>query len=446
MSRPFRGGNRRSKPLPEGEFEAGIVDLAEDGRGVARIEGKVCFIHGALPGESVKFRYTRKHRDADEGETTQVLVASPDRVEPPCPHFGVCGGCSLQHLAPAAQIAHKQQQLVQALRRVGKVEPEAIAPPITGPTLGYRRRARLGAKYVDKRGTALVGFRERSSPFLAALESCAVLDPRVGEKLRAIGECLSELSIRRELPQIEIACADAVALVLRVLQPPSDADRARLTQLAQEHGFELYLQSGGPNTVAPMTPPAPELHYSPDGSADRLRFQPTDFIQINAAVSQQAVRQALAWLRPQPGEAVLELFCGLGNFSIPLARSGAHVTAVEGEAALVARARANAQALGLEIDFHAADLFQPKADAPWLQKPLDAVLLDPPRAGAEAMMPVIGALKPGRIVYISCHPGTLARDAGMLVHGHGYRLVRTGVMDMFPHTSHVESMALFERA
>ena len=448
MSRAFRGtGGRRSKPLPEGEFDASIVDLAEDGRGVARLEGKVCFIHGALPGETVKFRYTRKHRDADEGETVRVVIASPDRTEPPCPHFGLCGGCSLQHLAPAAQIALKQKQLVEALRRVGKVEPEAVAPPITGPTLGYRRRARLGAKYVDKRGTALVGFRERASPFLAALETCAVLDPRVGQKLRAIGECLASLSIRRELPQIEIACAeDPVALVLRVLQPPTDDDRAKLATLAREHGFDLYLQSGGPNTIVPMDPPARRLDYSPDGSADRLEFQPTDFIQINAAVSQQAVRQAIDWLRPQPGEPVLELFCGLGNFSIPLARTGARVTAVEGDTGLVARARANAQALGLEIDFHAADLFQPRADAPYLQSPCSAVLLDPPRAGAEAMIPVIGAARPGRIVYVSCHPGTLARDAGMLVNTYGYRLVRAGVMDMFPHTAHVESMALFERA
>ena len=446
MSRAFRGAGRRSKPLPEGEFDATIVDLAEDGRGVARLDGKVCFIHGALPGETVKFRYTRKHRDADEGETTQVLAPSPDRTEPPCPHFGVCGGCSLQHLAPAAQIAHKQAQLVEALRRVGKVAPASVALPITGPTLGYRRRARLGAKFVDKRGTALVGFRERASPFLAALETCAVLDPRVGQKLRAIGECLAGLSIRRELPQIEIACADPVALVLRVLQPPTDEDRARLDAMAAEHGFDRYLQSGGPNTIVPMHPRAQRLDYSPDGSPDRLAFQPTDFIQINAAVSQQAVRQAIDWLRPQPGEAVLELFCGLGNFSIPLARAGARVTAVEGEVSLVSRARANAQALGLEIDFHAADLFQPRADAPYLQAPYSAVLLDPPRAGAEAMIPVIGAARPGRIVYVSCHPGTLARDAGVLVHAYGYRLVRAGVMDMFPHTAHVESMALFERA
>ncbi|MGQ0699675.1 MAG: 23S rRNA (uracil(1939)-C(5))-methyltransferase RlmD [Panacagrimonas sp.] len=436
--------HRRKRP-PEGEFDAQIVDLAEDGRGVARIDGKVSFITGALPGETVKFRYTRVHKDADEGETTEVVLRSPDRVEPPCAHFGICGGCSLQHLAPAAQIAHKQNHLVETLRRVGKVEPEEIAAPLTGPTLGYRRRARLGVKYVDKRGTVLVGFRERSSPLLAALESCAVLDPRVGQKLRVLGECISGLSIRSLLPQIEVACADPVALVLRIMRPLLDDDHAHLMQMAQTEGFILYVQTGGPSTVEPVSPPAPILDYSPDGSPDRLQFQPLDFIQINAAVSQQAVRQALVWLRPQAGERVLELFCGLGNFSIPLARAGARVTAVEGEASLVARARANAERLGLDIGFHASDLFQPAVDAPWLQSPFTSVLLDPPRAGAEAMMPVIAARKPQRIVYVSCHPGTLARDAGVLVYGHGYRLVRTGVMDMFPHTAHVESMALFER-
>lgn len=479
MSGAHRGSHRRKKPLPEGEFTAQIVDLAEDGRGVARIEGKVCFVAGALPGETVKFRYTRVHKDADEGDVTELLVRSPDRVEPPCPHFGVCGGCSLQHLAPPAQIALKQKQLIEALRRVGKIEPIEIAPPLTGPSEGYRRRARLGVKYVDKRGTALVGFRERASPFLAALDSCAVLDPRVGQKLRALGECIASLSIRSHLPQIEVACADTVsakqgvreaqdrpasaptslrsdtvtracaepvALVLRIMRPLSDEDRSRLLQMARANDFTLYVQTGGPATVQPMVPPAPVLAYSPDGSNDQLHFEPTDFIQINATVSQQAVRQALAWLRPQPGERVLELFCGLGNFSVPLARAGARVTAVEGEASLVERARANAERLGLDIAFHASDLFQPRADAAWLQAPFSAVLLDPPRAGAEAMMPVIGALKPARIVYVSCHPGTLARDAGMLVHGHGYRLVRAGVMDMFPHTTHVESMALFEHA
>lgn len=437
--------SRRRKPLPEGEFEAQIVDLAEDGRGVARIDGKVCFIHGALPGEAVRFRYTRVHRDADEGDTVAVLQASPDRVAPPCPHFGLCGGCALQHLAPSAQIAHKQQQLVQALRRIGKVEAERLAPPLTGATEGYRRRARLGARFVDKRERVLVGFRERSSAFLAALERCVVLDPRVGEKLRVLGEALTPLSIRRQVPQIEIACTDRAALVVRVMAPPTDADRATLERLAAEHDFTLYLQPGGPHTATPLQPPAPVLSYSPDGSDDRLQFQPTDFIQIHGEISQKAVRQALDWLAPEAGARVLELFCGLGNFSIPLARRGAQVVAVEGEAGLVARARDNAARLDLAIDFHAADLFQPAADAPWLNGGFDHVLLDPPRAGAEAMMPVIGRLKPRRVLYVSCHPGTLARDAGLLVREHGYRLARAGVMDMFPHTTHVESMALFER-
>ncbi|MGQ0618846.1 MAG: 23S rRNA (uracil(1939)-C(5))-methyltransferase RlmD [Panacagrimonas sp.] len=439
---PARSSHRR-KPLPEGLFGAQIVDVADDGRGVARIEGKVVFIAGGLVGEQVRFRYTRKHRDADEGETVEVELASPDRVTPPCAHFGLCGGCTLQHLAPAAQIALKQKQLIETLRRVGRVEPDEIAPPITGPSIGYRRRARLGVKWVEKRSSVLVGFRERSSPFLAVLESCAVLDPRVGQKLRVLGECIASLGIRNQIPQIEVACADPVALVLRVLQKPAQKDRERLEQLARDEDFDLYLQSGGPSTILPLQPSPRTLDYSPDGSADRLQFQPTDFIQINAAVSQQAVRQALDWMRLRSGERVLELFCGLGNFSVPLARAGARVTAVEGETALVERARANAQRLGLDIGFHASDLFKPLADAPWLLKPFDAVLLDPPRAGAEAMIPVIAARKPSRIVYVSCHPATLARDAGRLVNEFGYRLKRAGVMDMFPHTAHVESMALF---
>jgi 23S rRNA (uracil1939-C5)-methyltransferase len=327
MTASRRGTARRKKPLPEGEFEAQIVDLAEDGRGVARVDGgKVCFIHGALPGETVRFRYTRVHKDLDEGDVTAVLQPSPDRVTPPCPHFGVCGGCSLQHLSGAAQIALKQKQVLDALRRVGKVEPDRVVAPITGPTLGYRRRARLGAKFVDKRGTALVGFRERNAPFLAALDTCAVIDPRVGEKLRVLGEAIAGLSIRRLVPQIEIACADAapakpgrqdarldgapasphggavtaspaapVALVLRTLEPATEDDRMLLRQLAQQHGFDLYLQTKGPDSIEALDPPPALLDYSPDGSADRLQFQPTDFIQINAAVSQNRTSASACW-------------------------------------------------------------------------------------------------------------------------------------------------------
>ncbi|MDB5967906.1 MAG: rlmD [Hydrocarboniphaga sp.] len=435
----------RRKPPPAGEFFADVSDLAEDGRGVARIDGKVLFVADALPGERVRFRYTRMSREMDEGQTLGVEQPSPDRVTPLCKHFGVCGGCALQHLAPQAQIRYKQKQLIEALARIGKVTPDVVAEPLTGPIWGYRRRARLGAKYVTRHNTALVGFRERESSFLAALESCVVLDPRVGEKLRDLGKLIAGLTIRSQLPQIEVATsAETVALVLRVMSPPDAQDLEQLHAFAREHDVDLYLQPGGPDTVAALGVPR-ELSYAPLQEPDRLHFRPTDFIQVNAELSRKAVAQAMDWLAPQPGEHVLELFSGLGNFSIPLARAGARVHAVEGEDALVQRARDNAQRLGLEIEFSRANLFEPQAEAPWAHAQYDAVLLDPPRAGAQEILPLLGKLRAPRLLYVSCHPGTLARDAGLLVREHGYRLVRAGVMDMFPHTAHVESMALFER-
>lgn len=436
---------RRRKPLPEGEFTAQIVDLAQDGRGLARMDGKVTFIADALPGETVQFKYVRKGRDVDEGQVVSVTQASPDRVQPQCAHFGLCGGCALQHLAPAKQIEFKQKQLLDAFERIGKVQATEIVPPITGAVWHYRRRARLGAKYVPKKGGSLVGFRERESSFLAMLESCQVLDARIGLKLKALAALMDTLSIRDQLPQIEVAAVDHVALVLRVLKEPSPEDLQKLQQFAETEDFEIYLQPGGPKTITPLQPPARVLDYSPDGSELRLRLEPTDFIQINGSVSQQIVRRTLEWLAPKAGERVLELFCGLGNFSAPLAKAGVELVAVEGEAGLVQRARDNAQRLGLNIRFECADLFKPVADASWHQGKFDAVLLDPPRTGAREVLPLIASKQPQRIVYVSCHPGTLARDAGELVHQHGYRLVRAGVMDMFPHTAHVESMALFEK-
>lgn len=436
----------RGRRPPEGEFSAEILDLAEDGRGVARVDGKVVFIADALPGETVRFRYLARGRAADEGQTTAVEQPSPERVTPGCAHFGVCGGCVLQHLAPEAQIRHKEKQLLDALTRIGRVAPETVAPPITGPVWGYRRRARLGVKRVPKKGGVLVGFRERRTHFLAALERCAVIDPRVGERLTRIGAALARTSIAGRIPQIEMATTeDTVCLALRVLDPPTEDDLAILRALAAETGFELRLQPGGLDSITPLTPPERPLDYSPDGSELRLDFRVGDFIQVNGFISQRTVTQALDWLAPQPGERHLELFCGLGNFSLPLARRGVDLVAVEGDAGLVARARANAERSGLAIRFEKADLFTPSAEADWLQGRFDAVLLDPPRSGAEAMMPLIAAKQPARIVYVSCHPGTLARDAGALVHQHGYRLERAGVMDMFPHTAHVESMALFRR-
>lgn len=436
-------GSRKRKLPPAGEFLAEVTDLADDGRGVARINGKVTFIADALPGERVQFRYVRTGRDIDEGQTVTVEQASPDRVEPKCPHFGLCGGCALQHLAPEAQIRFKQKQLFEGFARIGKVKVDEVAPPITGPVWGYRRRARLGVKFVHKRDTVLVGFRERESSFLAALERCEVLDPRVGLKLRALGELIASLSLRAQLPQIEVSTAEPVALVLRVLAPPTGDDLEKLRAFANEHqDVDFYLQPSGPDSIVAFGE-VRELSYAPLVEPDRLRFRPTDFIQINAAISKQAVAQALAWLQLKPGERVLELFSGLGNFSIPLARTGAHVVTVEGEASLVQRARENVERLGLEIEAHQGDLFKPHNDSPWAKAQYDAVLIDPPRAGAQEILPLLGKIGAKRILYVSCHPGTLARDAGLLVHEHGYRLVRAGVMDMFPHTAHVESMALF---
>ena len=438
------GSRSRRRKVPAEEFTAEIIDLAHDGRGVARPNGKVTFIAGALPGERVRYKLSRTTRDVDEGAATAVEQASPHRVEPGCVHFGVCGGCTLQHLAPEQQVVFKQKQLIEALTRLGGVEAEEVAAPVTGPVWAYRRRARLGAKLVPKKGGMLVGFRERESPLLAAIESCVVLDPRIGTRLRALARLIGGLSIAERLPQIEVACADHAALVLRVLDQPSVADCEALSAFAAAHDFDLYLQTGGPDSIQPLGS-ARTLQYSPDGSDLRLQFAPTDFVQINGPVAQAMVLQALDWLAPAPGDTVLELFAGLGNFTAPLARSGASVTAVEGEAALVEHGRDNLRRNGLDARYFRADLFAPDPQMAWLRQPYDLALLDPPRSGAREILPLLARARPRRIVYVSCHPGTLARDAGVLVKEHGYRLRRAGVLDMFPHTAHVESMALFER-
>lgn len=440
-------GHPRRKPLPATESTAEVIDLAQDGRGFARVDGKAVFIDGALPGERVRFRITRQTRDVDDGTMTAVEQASPDRVAPRCPHFGVCGGCVLQHLAPEAQLAFKQKQLVDALTRLGGVTPQEVAPPVTGPVWAYRRRARLGVKRVPKKGGVLVGFRERASPLLAQIGRCEVLDARVGERIEALAAVIGGLSIADAVPQIEVATAASVALVIRVLREPSANDLEALRGFAAEQDFDLFLQPGGPDSVRPLGA-ARTLRYTPIepgvGTPPlELMFGPMDFVQVNGILSQRMVRQALDWLAPQPGEAVLELFAGLGNFTAPLAATGAAVTAVEGEAALVEKGRANLERNGLSARYFKADLFAPQAQAAWLRERYTAALLDPPRSGAAEVIPHVVATGVERLVYVSCHPGTLARDAGTLVKTHGYRLVRTGVLDMFPHTAHVESMALF---
>ena len=435
----------RHRNLPQGSFAAEVTALDHEGRGIARVEGKVTFIADTLPGEAVSFQYTSRRNSQDEGRLESIARASPDRVTPPCAHFGLCGGCVLQHLAPAKQIEWKQKEMLDALERIGRVVPREVAPALTAHDLGYRRRARLGVKYVAKKGGTLVGFRERGCSFLATLQSCKVLDPRVGEKLTVIARMIDTLSVRASIPQIEMAAADHVVLVLRVLQPPTDEDRATLAAFAAEHGFEILLQPGGLDSIVPLQGGRRPLSYSPDGSEARLAFEPADFIQVNGPLSQAMVRQSIDWLDPQPGDRVLELFAGLGNFTVPLAKTGATVTAVEGDKGLVARGDANCRANGVTVSWHVADLFKPDPAAPYLQSEFDLALIDPPRVGAVEIMPLLIAKKPQRILYVSCHPGTLARDAALLAEG-GYTLARAGAMDMFPHTSHVESMALFERS
>ncbi len=435
---------KRISAAPE---EADVVDLSHEADGVVRIDGKAVFVAGALPGERVVLRRVRRHRNFDEAVLESVLVASPDRVAAPCPHYGTCGGCALQHLEPAAQLAFKQSQLLENLARLGDVEPARLLEPLTGPVWGYRRRARLGIKYVTRKGRVVVGFRERAAPYVADLHECRILAPPLDRLIDPLAELVGGLSIAARLPQAEVAAADnGCAVVLRVLDPPTAADLDRLRDFERSQGVRLYLQPGGPATVAPLTPGHAPLHYRLDAFDVTLEFEPTDFIQVNARLNQSMVARAVEQLDPQPGDRVLDLFCGIGNFSLPLARRAAEVVGVEGEAVLVARAADNArrQAIG-NASFVAADLAALVADAPWTMRRFDRVLLDPPRAGAREVLPVVGRCGAGRVVYISCHSGSLARDAGLLVREHGFRLVAAGVMDMFPHTTHVEAMAVFER-
>ncbi len=430
---------------PQGaQEEAVVTGLTHEGEGVVHA-GKTAFIAGALPGERIRFRRTRRHRQHDDGELLDVLEASAERSAPRCPHFGVCGGCVLQHLSPAAQLAAKESELRAALARVSRVAPERWLDPLTGPHWGYRRRARLGAKFVRRKETVVVGFRERAAPYVAQLRSCEVLAPPAAALIAPLATLLTGLSIRERLPQIEVAVGDdATALVLRVLAPPSEEDEARLRAFASAQRVQLYLQPGGLDSVRALAAAGPALCYRLPRFDIELQFAPTDFIQVNGAVNESLVQRVVELLEIGPAARVLDLYCGLGNFSLPLARRAAHVTGVEGDAALVQRARSNARLNGSgNSEFHAGDLgVEPDAALPWMRGEYTDVLLDPPRTGARAVLGALARLAPQRLLYVSCHPGSLARDLGVLVHEHGFTLAAAGVVDMFPHTAHVESVAL----
>lgn len=440
---------RSRKPrLPGPVDQVTIESLAHDGRGVTHVDGKAVFIEGALPGELIGFEYLATHSKFDEGRATDIHQASADRVTPRCPHFGICGGCSLQHMEAGAQIRAKQQVLLDNLQRIGGVVPEDVLPPLTGPVWGYRNKARLGVKYVIKKGRVLVGFRERRAPYVADLVRCEVLHPSVGERINQLATLLGELEGRARIPQIEVAVSDAAtALVFRHLDPLSAADQARLQGVAHELQMHVYLQPAGPDTVHALMPVDSILSYNLPEQQVELRFRPNDFTQVNSVINRQMVARVLEMLALDRSDTVLDLFCGLGNFTLPMARLAGSVTGVEGEAGLVDRARDNARLNGLDnIALHVADLAADQRHAAWAGGGYNKVLLDPPRSGAAGVLDVLGNIHPQRLVYVSCHPGSLARDAGMLVSTYGYRLRAAGVMDMFPHTAHVESIALFESA
>ena len=429
-------------------FQIQILDLSHDGRGVARREdGKAVFVAGALPGETVLAEPTARSRRFDEARTLEVLTASPERVPPRCPHFGTCGGCVLQHLAEDRQIVAKERVLLENLERIGKVVPGRVLEPLTADSWGYRRKGRFSVRRVNKKDKTLVGFREQDPRFVADLGQCHTVIPQIGMKIQALAALVDGLQAREQIPQIEfIAGDDAIALTVRHLAPLEEADRAALAAFGREHGFSMFLQPKGPDSVHPLDGQAPALSFRLPQWEVELAFEPLDFIQVNAGLNQKMIARALELLDAQAGERVLDLFCGLGNFTLPLARTVAEVVGVEGDAGLVARARANAQRNGLgNAQFFAADLTTDQRGTPWMRAGFDKLLLDPPRSGADEVLKQLPLQGIDRIVYVSCHPGSLARDAGFLVHERGYRLVAAGVMDMFPHTAHVESIALFER-
>jgi 23S rRNA (uracil1939-C5)-methyltransferase len=431
------------------EETATIRDLMMDGRGVADADGKTVFIDSSITGELVKFRRHRRRKNYDEAELIEVIEASPDRAEPPCVNFGICGGCSLQHLNAAAQLVAKQNSLLDSLSRIGKVQPERILPPLAGAPLGYRRRARLGAKLVDKKGRVLVGFRERRKSYVADMQSCETLVPELGKLIPQLSELIGALDIKRQLPQIELSFGDnAYSLVFRVLEKPSAADTEHFKAFGERTGAQIWLQTGGPGTVVPLDPDSdyPELWYKLPDFGLKLAFEPLDFIQVNQDLNQLMIRQALQLLDPAKDERVLDLFCGIGNFTLPLATLSDNVIGVELDPRMVAKAKANADSNGItNVEFFAADLSQTDSRPQWWDKGFDSVLLDPPRAGALESLAHVAKTGASKVLYISCHPGSLARDAGILTSEYGFTLKAAGAMDMFPQTSHVEAMALFER-
>ena len=436
---------RRLRKLPEPSV-VHIEAMSHEGRGITRIDGKTIFVSGALKGEEVKIQVKKISRNFDEAITLEVLQASALRVEPKCRFFEVCGGCSLQHMNNNDQVIFKQQSLLEMFQHAG-INIGTVISPLRSSPWGYRRKARLGVKYVRKKGRVLVGFREKNTPFLADMSSCEILVPEVGYSLVALAGLIESLEARETIPQIEVACDDDhVCLAFRHLKPLSDGDTQKLVDFAKANELWIQLQSGGPETITNLYPDKQALYFRPlkDGEI-KIGFKVVDFTQVNVEINQQMVAQALHFLDLKPEDKVLDLFCGLGNFTLPIAGLCSAVTGVEGDLAMVTRAMQNA--LEHKIDnseYYAADLTQPDPDAPWMKQQFDKILLDPPRSGALEVARLVSRFNARIIVYVSCQPASLVRDSKIICDS-GYRLAYFGVMDMFPQTAHVEAMAIFQQ-
>jgi 23S rRNA (uracil1939-C5)-methyltransferase len=453
-----RSGRQRRQRLPEENIAAVITAMSSEGRGIAHVDERTVFIDQALKGEQVLFKYTKLSKNIAEGRTVEVLQPSELRVTPKCSAFEMCGGCSLQHMSSAAQIDLKQSMLLDQLAH-NNVTPAVVLEPLLGPEYGYRHKARLGVRYVSKKEKVLVGFRERNSALLTDMTRCEVLHPSVGEIIEGLANCIDRMEAKRSIAQIEVAVGDnQTVLVFRHLEALSATDRQVLSDFCRLHSLVCYLQAGKPDDLELLypeqaeplyylLPDMPSAHAGQSANYLKIEFQPSDFIQVNPAINKRMVANAIAYLALNESDVVLDLFSGLGNFALAMARHCQQVTAVEGSLVMVKKARHNAELNDINnVEFIFADLYSDEVlTAPWLKQQYDKVLLDPPRSGAAAILPALKKMQAKIIVYVSCHPATLARDAAVLVNELGYKLSNAGIMNMFPHTGHVESIAVFEK-
>ena len=448
---------RRKKSLPQEPVTLDIESLNHEGRGIAHLDGKVIFVAESLAGEQVEAQYTDRRSKFDEAKCVNLLKKSPDRIEPACEYSSVCGGCSLQHFHPKAQLSFKEETLFEKLQHSIPDGSIDRIRALEGPVSGYRRKARLAVRYVHKKGQVLVGFREKGNSFITNMDSCYVLDPRVSNLIPKLKSMLLSLDGFRNIPQIEVAVGDeivnseSVALIFRHLLPLSTNDQEILVSFASQNNFTLYLQPGGTDSVHKVYPDGGNdqknmrLYYELPEFNLNMAFHPMDFTQVNAAINQKMISQALALLKLDKNDKVLDLFCGLGNFTLPAATQCQRIVGVEGAQMMVERAYENASRNKIEnCSFYCADLTQSIRDSSWFDSDFNKVILDPPRSGAWEILPDLVSSNTRHILYVSCNPSTLARDAGFLVEN-GFTLLKAGVMDMFPHTTHVESMAVFSR-